>query len=145
MHDPYDLQRFVDAQEPTFERAIAELRAGHKHSHWMWFIFPQLEGLGHSEMACRYAITDRQEALAYLAHPLLGPRLETSTRAVIELQGHTPREIFGTPDDLKLRSCMTLFACVAPEQEFFQQVLDGFYQGRGDAKTLALLGEDTDL
>ena len=145
MHDPYDLQRFVDAQEPTFERAMQELRAGHKRSHWMWFIFPQLEGLGHSEMAWRYAITDRQEALAYLAHPLLGPRLEAGARAVLESQGRTAREIFGTPDDLKLRSCMTLFASVAPQREVFQQVLDGFYQGRGDVKTLALLGEETDL
>ncbi|WP_166367148.1 DUF1810 domain-containing protein [Pseudomonas akapageensis] len=145
MSDPYDLQRFVDAQEPTFERAMEELRTGHKRSHWMWFIFPQLEGLGHSEMAWRYAICDRKEALAYLDHPLLGTRLEACTRAVIELQGRTAREIFGTPDDLKLRSCMTLFATVAPEREVFQQVLDGFYQGKGDVKTLSLLGEETDL
>jgi uncharacterized protein (DUF1810 family) len=142
MQDLYDLQRFVDAQEPTFDRAMEELRAGHKRSHWMWFIFPQLEGLGHSEMAWRYAICDRKEALAYLAHPLLGPRLETAARAVIELQGRTAREIFGTPDDLKLRSCMTLFACVAPEREVFQQVLDGFYGGQGDPKTHSLLGEE---
>lgn len=140
MHDPYDLQRFVDAQESTFDRAMEQLRAGHKRSHWMWFIFPQLEGLGHSEMACRYAITCREEALAYLAHPLLGPRLEACAQAVVQLKGHTAREVFGAPDNLKLRSCMTLFGSVAPERQVFQEVLDGFYEGRGDEHTLALLG-----
>src|SRR5690606_539430 len=109
-----DLQRFVDAQHPLYARALAELQAGYKQSHWMWFVFPQIAGLGHSAMAQRYAIADRDEALAYLRHTLLGPRLDECARALLPHRERTARQILGSPDDLKLRSSMTLFAAVAP-------------------------------
>ena len=139
MSDSHDLQRFVHAQKPVYARALAELRAGHKQSHWMWFIFPQIAGLGGSAMAQRYAIADLHEAKAYLAHPLLGARLEESAQALLPHQGRTAREIIGSPDDLKLRSSMTLFAAAAPERPVFQQVLDAFYRGEADPETLKRL------
>jgi uncharacterized protein (DUF1810 family) len=122
MADPYDLQRFVDAQAGVFETALAELTAGRKRSHWMWFIFPQLRGLGASAMARRYAISDLEEARAYLAHPLLGPRLRASVEAVNQVAARSAHEIFGSPDDLKFRSSMTLFAA-AQDGSLFRTAL----------------------
>lgn len=140
MQDTYNLQRFVDAQHPVFEQVLAELRAGHKYSHWMWFVFPQVTGLGHSEMARRYAITCLSEAKAYLAHPVLGPRLEQCAE-IIEPQSHkTARQIFGSPDDLKLHSSMTLFTLAAPERPVFRAVLDTFFEGNPDRSTLNKIG-----
>lgn len=121
--DPFDLARFVAAQATTFEAACAELRAGHKRSHWMWFVFPQIEGLGSSERAQRYAIRSAQEARAYLAHPVLGPRLETVTRLVLGVDHRTLEDVFGTPDHLKFRSSMTLFEHVAEPGSVFSKAL----------------------
>lgn len=139
MNDPHNLQRFVDAQQPVYDQALSELRAGNKRSHWMWFVFPQIAGLGHSAMAHRYAISDRDEARAYLAHPLLGPRLNDCAQALLAHPDRSARAILGSPDDLKLRSSMTLFAAVAPEQPVFQAVLDRFYAGQADEATLSRL------
>lgn len=133
------LERFVVAQEGVHERALAELRAGRKRTHWMWFVFPQLAGLGVSAMAQRYAIADLTEARAYLAHPVLGPRLEEGARALLGIKGRTAHEIFGSPDDLKLRSSMTLFAVANPQNEVFRDVIDRYCDGIPDARTLALL------
>jgi len=137
MHDPYDLQRFVDAQQAVFDRAVSELRAGKKRSHWMWFVFPQLEGLGHSEMASRYGISGFDEAVAYLQHPVLGPRLEECAQIIRLFDDHSAQQIFGAPDDIKLRSCMTLFAMAAPENPVFQEVLELFFDGVPDPVTRA--------
>jgi len=139
MGDPHDLQRFVEAQTPVYERALEELRAGHKQSHWMWFVFPQIAGLGNSAMAQRYAISGVDEARAYLEHPLLGPRLQACAQAMLLHRDRSARQILGSPDDLKLRSSMTLFAAVAPEQPLFQQVLDTFFEGEADSQTLSRL------
>lgn len=139
MQDPYDLKRFVAAQEGTYDRALAELREGRKRSHWMWFIFPQIAGLGHSDMARRYAIAGTDEALAYLKHPLLGPRLEACAQAMLQHTDSSARQILGSPDDLKLRSSMTLFSAVAPERMMYAQVLNAFYNGEADPATLARL------
>lgn len=141
MHDPFNLFRFVEAQRPVFTRAMDELRAGHKTSHWMWFIFPQLHGLGRSEIAERFAIADAAEARAYLLHDLLGPRLEESVSTLLQHSDKSALEIFGHPDDLKLRSCLTLFASIKPDRPLFQQALDQFFAGEPDGKTLFLLGE----
>ncbi len=138
MTDPFDLQRFVDAQAPVYPRVLAELRRGEKQSHWMWFIFPQLSGLGFSPMAQRYAITSRDEARAYLAHGMLGPRLRECTALVNAVEGRTIRQVLGSPDDLKFRSSMTLFAAVSPEPEFAKAIAK-FYGGAPDRKTLELL------
>ena len=137
--DPYHLQRFLDAQEATFEMALAELARGRKESHWMWFIFPQMEGLGRSSTARRYAIKSRAEAEGYLRHPILGERLRQCARALLKVEGRTATEIMSSPDDLKLRSSMTLFALVAGEEVVFQQVLDKYYGGEKDGKTLAAI------
>jgi len=139
MPEPYDLQRFVDAQQSIYPQALAELRAGYKQSHWMWFVFPQIAGLGHSSMAQRYAIADLHEAQAYLQHPLLGPRLEECAQALLQHPDRTARQILGSPDDSKLRSSMTLFAKAAPERTIFQQLLDSFYDGKADPGTLKRL------
>ncbi len=117
--DPYDLRRFVDAQNPVIEQVISELRDGQKRSHWMWFIFPQIQGLGYSPMARRFAISSLEEANAYLQHPVLGPRLVECTKLVNETQGLTIHHIFGSPDDLKFRSCMTLFSHATPANSVF--------------------------
>lgn len=138
--DPYDLQRFVDAQAPVHDGVLAELRAGHKTSHWMWFVFPQLRGLGHSVMAQRYGIASLDEARAYLAHPLLGPRLRACTRLVLDIEGRSARGIFGTPDDFKFCSCMTLFGFAAPDDDLFAEALDRYCGGEPDPRTLARLG-----
>ncbi|MEL7558842.1 DUF1810 domain-containing protein [Stutzerimonas chloritidismutans] len=139
MSDPHDLQRFVDAQQSVYDRALAELKAGHKQSHWMWFIFPQIAGLGHSDMARRYAIKDVDEAAAYAQHPLLGSRLEACAQALLAHAERPARQILGSPDDMKLRSSMTLFAAVAPEQTIFQAVLDAFFAAKPDPATLSRL------
>ncbi|HMQ72394.1 MAG TPA: DUF1810 domain-containing protein [Rubrivivax sp.] len=142
---PDPLQRFVDAQAPVFDHACAELAAGRKRTHWMWFVFPQLRGLGRSATAMHYGIDSRDEALAYWHHPLLGPRLARCATLVLAQAGRrSAHDIFGSPDDLKLCSCMTLFDAVAPEQPVFRRVLDAFYGGRPDARTLAHLGQGRD-
>jgi uncharacterized protein (DUF1810 family) len=138
--DPHDLQRFVSAQDNIYAKALAELKAGRKASHWMWFIFPQLAGLGRSQMAQFYALNDADEARAYLAHPVLGPRLQACTQALLGWKGRSANDILGSPDDLKLRSSMTLFAAVAPEPGAFGEVLEAFFAGKGDTKTLRMLG-----
>jgi uncharacterized protein (DUF1810 family) len=141
MHDG-DLERFVAAQDSggTYERALRELRAGRKTSHWMWFVFPQVAGLGHSSMAQAYAISSLAQARDYLAHPVLGPRLRACTAAVLTHTDRSAEQVFGGIDALKLRSSMTLFARADPEEPGFQQVLDAFYGGEPDARTDALLG-----
>ena len=135
-----DLQRFVTAQEGVHDTAVAELRAGDKRSHWMWFVFPQLAGLGSSPTAQRYAISDLGEARDYLAHPVLGPRLAEAVTAVLSVEGRTAERILGFPDDLKLRSSMTLFAAAAEDPTIFAAVLEKFYDGP-DERTLQLLGQ----
>ena len=135
--DPLD--RFVEAQEGVYEDALAELRAGCKQTHWMWFVFPQVVGLGHSPMAQRYAIADLAEARAYLAHPLLGPRLLTCVEAVLQHRNQSAREMLGPPDDIKLRSSMTLFLEASGDPRF-QAVLDRFFDGRPDEATLQRRG-----
>jgi uncharacterized protein (DUF1810 family) len=137
--DPYDLQRFVDAQEGVIDQVMRELRSGRKRTHWMWFVFPQVEGLGSSELAQRYAISSRAEAEAYLAHPMLGSRLRECTALVTDLEGHSATEVFGAPDDLKFRSSMTLFEAVAASPEPFTTALERYYDGDRDERTLAFL------
>ena len=138
-NDPFDLQRFVDAQNRIYDTVVDELTAARKRSHWMWFIFPQLRGLGSSPTAVRFAISSADEARAYLAHELLGPRLRECARLVSQIGGRSAEEIFGWPDDLKLRSSMTLFARAADDSADFVAVLDKFYGGEEDPATLALL------
>jgi uncharacterized protein (DUF1810 family) len=133
-----DLDRFVTAQADVYEQALAELTAGRKRTHWMWFVFPQIAGLGASPTAQRYAIASLDEARAYLAHPVLGPRLRECARALLGVEGRSARDILGHPDDLKLRSSMTLFARAADDPEPFQAVLDRYYDGP-DPLTLTLL------
>jgi uncharacterized protein (DUF1810 family) len=137
--EPPDLSRFVAAQTPVIADALAELRAGRKRSHWMWFVFPQLRALGRSPTALRYGLADLAEARAYLAHPLLGPRLVECTRAVLGVEGRTAHDILGSPDDLKFRSCMTLFAAADPAEPLFVQALTRFFEGQPDPLTLELL------
>jgi uncharacterized protein (DUF1810 family) len=140
--DRYDLERFVRAQEGVYEQASAELRSGRKRTHWMWFIFPQIKGLGSSEMAVRYAISSLEEAKAYLEHPVLGDRLRECAGIVVGLKGRTAEEIFGYPDDLKFHSSMTLFAKAAEISEedlVFSQALDKYFDGREDAGTVQRL------
>ena len=140
--DPFDLARFVWAQEGTYEHAVRELRTGRKRSHWMWFVFPQVAGLGYSLTARRYAIRSLAEARAYLEHPILGTRLVECTQIVNGLQGLSARAIFGHPDDLKFCSSMTLFELVAGAGSDFSTALDRYYGGRRDAVTLRLLEPD---
>jgi uncharacterized protein (DUF1810 family) len=137
--DPYHLQRFVDAQAGVFDQVLAELRAGRKRSHWMWFVFPQVAGLGESDMARRYAISGSKEAAAYLEHEVLGPRLRECAELVNRVEGRKIEEIFAFPDDLKFHSSMTLFAAVAPAEQVFQIALDRYFAGGPDAATLARL------
>ena len=137
--DPYNLARFVQAQERDYERALSEIRAGQKRSHWMWYIFPQFEGLGHSPTSRHYAIRSTEEAAAYLAHPVLGPRLLECAEAALQIKGRTALEIFGSPDDMKLRSCATLFAYVSPDRSVFQRIMDEYFRGEHDERTIDLL------
>jgi uncharacterized protein (DUF1810 family) len=137
--DPYDLQRFVDAQAHHYADALAEVRSGRKRSHWMWFVFPQFAGLGFSAMSQRYAIASIAEARAYLEHPVLGPRLREIARAALDVPGRTALEIFGSPDDMKLRSSATLFAQISPPGSVFHRLLDTFFDGEPDEQTLRLV------
>jgi uncharacterized protein (DUF1810 family) len=137
--DPFNLQRFVDAQADVFDRVEAELRGGRKRSHWMWFIFPQLAGLGSSQMAQFYALGSLEEARAYLAHPVLGPRLRACATWVCAVEGRSLAEILGAPDDAKFRSSMTLFAQAAPGEEIFADALAKLCGGRPDPTTISLL------
>jgi uncharacterized protein (DUF1810 family) len=137
--DPFDLVRFVSAQADVIARVRAELQRGRKQSHWMWFVFPQLAGLGFSPMAHRYAIASLAEARAYLAHPLLGARLRECTELVLAIHGKTAHDIFASPDDLKFRSCLTLFAEAAPNEIVFNIALAKYFAGAKDSRTLSLL------
>jgi uncharacterized protein (DUF1810 family) len=136
--DPYNLNRFVEAQEGVYERALSEIRSGRKRSHWMWFIFPQYAGLGFSEISKRYAIKSLAEAEAYLNHPVLGARLLECAEAALAVEQRSAVDIFGFPDDMKLRSCATLFARVSPSGSIFVQVLDKYFEGEPDERTLQL-------
>jgi uncharacterized protein (DUF1810 family) len=140
--DPFDLSRFVQSQEGDYERALAEIRSGRKRSHWMWYIFPQYDGLGFSAMSKKYAIKSLAEAAAYLKHPILGPRLVECCDAVLGMEGGTAAEIFGSVDEMKLKSCATLFACVSPAGSVFHRVFERYFNGERDRKTLRLLGLD---
>jgi uncharacterized protein (DUF1810 family) len=137
--DKYNLSRFLQAQEEDYERALSEIRRGQKRTHWMWYIFPQLDGLAFSSTAKHYAIKDMGEAQAYLEHPVLGPRLRECAEAAVQAQGSSAKEIFGSPDDLKLRSCATLFARISAPGSVFERLLGKYYDGQRDPKTLELL------
>ncbi|HZM44903.1 MAG TPA: DUF1810 domain-containing protein [Burkholderiales bacterium] len=139
--DPHDLARFVQAQAGSYEQALAEVRSGRKHSHWMWYVFPQFEGLGFSATSRRYSIKSVEEANAYLSHPVLGPRLVACARAALSVEGRSALEVFGSPDDMKLKSCATLFASVSPAGSVFEQILDKYFSGKRDDKTLRLLAQ----
>jgi uncharacterized protein (DUF1810 family) len=139
MDDPFNLARFVDAQSSEYEQVLRELGAGRKQSHWIWFIFPQLKGLGRSSTADYYGIGSREEAKAYLAHPILGPRIRECTEQVNRVEGRTIDEIFGFPDNLKFRSSMTLFAEATDENQLFSDALQKYLAGEPDARTLELL------
>lgn len=136
-----DLNRFVSAQEGDYSTALNEIKAGRKRSHWMWYIFPQMRGLGMSEMATRYSIADMKEAMAYLQHPVLGERIIEISKALLSLPGHDAHAVFGSPDDMKLRSSMTLFAAVDGADPVFQDVLDKYFNGETDERTLQLIGK----
>jgi uncharacterized protein (DUF1810 family) len=142
VNEPYGLDRFVTAQDAagTYRRALEELHAGSKRSHWMWFVFPQLAGLGHSPTARTYALAAMDEAQAYLRHPVLGPRLVECARAVAGIQGRTAGQIFGATDERKLHSSMTLFLRADPQEPAFREVLDKYFEGRPDAATDRILG-----
>ncbi len=141
MSDPYDLQRFVEAQDRVYPRVVAELRAGRKTSHWIWFVFPQVAGLGSSPMAQKYSIGSLDEARAYLTHPVLGARLRECTQLVLDVKGRDIGDILGYPDDPKFRSSMTLFATVDGAPALFAAALQQYFGGAPDAKTLELLGQ----
>jgi uncharacterized protein (DUF1810 family) len=139
MDDPHNLARFLDAQAPVYAQVLDELRAGRKRSHWIWFIFPQVVGLGHSAMSERYAIASLDEARAYLAHPVLGARLRECSELVLAVQDRSIHEIFGSPDDKKFHSCITLFNRAAPVETVFAQCLKKYFEGEVDAQTLRFL------
>jgi uncharacterized protein (DUF1810 family) len=139
MTDSFNLKRFVDAQDPLIDQVSAELAAGKKRTHWMWFVFPQIQGLGHSEMARRYAISSVAEAQAYLAHPVLGERLRVLTQVVNALEGRSVEQIFGYPDDLKFHSSMTLFAHAATDKAPFEEALNKYFGGEADSATVKRL------
>ncbi len=143
--DPYNLQRFVDAQNPIFTQVLSELRTGHKSSHWMWFIFPQIAGLGSSAMAQKFAITCLAEAKAYLQHPVLGPRLLECCRLINAVEDRSINQILGSPDDSKFRSSMTLFAQAEPENQIFSSSLQKYSNGDADAATLASISCEASL
>jgi uncharacterized protein (DUF1810 family) len=137
--DPFHLDRFITAQDQIYDRALAEIRRSSKRSHWMWFIFPQIAGLGHSSMAKYYSIQNEEEARAYLAHPVLGPRLRECAAAALAVEEKSAAEIFGYPDDLKFRSSATLFAAIAEPGSVFQQLLEKYFAGQPDERTLEFL------
>lgn len=138
--DPYDLNRFVQAQERDYARALAEIKNGRKRSHWIWYIFPQIAGLGFSSTSKFYSIKSLEEAKAYLAHPVLGPRLIECAEAAVGIANRSANEVFGSPDDMKVRSCATLFALVSPPESVFERLLTRYYRGERDARTLQILG-----
>ena len=140
MDDPHHLSRFVQAQQDNYEQAFSEIKNGRKSSHWMWYVFPQLDGLAFSSTSKFYAIKSLEEARAYLEHPVLGPRLLACAEAAVQIEGRSATQIFGSPDDMKLKSCATLFACVSPAESIFHQLLAKYYGGDVDTKTLILLG-----
>jgi uncharacterized protein (DUF1810 family) len=139
MADPFNLGRFVDAQARVYEQVLRELKVGRKRSHWMWFIFPQIAGLGQSPMSIRFAIASVDEAEAYLAHPVLGARLSECARLTLDVEGKTARDIFGAVDEMKFRSSMTLFARAAPDEAAFQRCLEKYFAGSPDPATVAKL------
>lgn len=139
--DPFGLSRFVGAQENVYQQVLTELEQGRKQTHWIWYIFPQIEGLGHSSMAEKYAIKSLEEARAYLRHPVLGARLTECTEKVIAIDGKSVADIFAYPDDLKFRSSMTLFSCIAGSESVFFAALEKYFHGEKDTRTLALLGD----
>lgn len=141
-NDEHNLARFLQAQESDYEQALSELRQGQKRSHWIWYIFPQLDGLGFSSTAKHYAIKSLEEAKAYLDHPVLGPRLLECAEAVYGVAGRSATQVMGSPDDLKLKSCATLFEYVSPSNSIFNRLIQKYYQGEPDDKTLARLGID---
>lgn len=143
MDHPFDLNRFVDAQQDVHEHALAEIRSGEKRSHWMWYVFPQALGLGTSAKSKEFGISGQDEAMAYLAHPVLGPRLLAIAEAALAVAGRTANAIFGSPDDRKLQSSATLFASVSPDGSVFHRILAKYYRGEHDARTLQLLGAST--
>jgi uncharacterized protein (DUF1810 family) len=143
--DSYDLTRFVRAQESVYEQALSEIRNGRKRTHWMWYVFPQIDGLAFSSTSKHYSIKSVAEAKAYLEHPLLGPRLLECAEAVVRVEGRSAPDIFGAPDDLKLRSCATLFACVSPRDSVFDRLLTKYFRGERDGKTLQLLGMGSEV
>jgi uncharacterized protein (DUF1810 family) len=138
-NDPFNLRRFISAQASDYDVVLAELRSGRKRTHWMWYIFPQIDGLGHSSTSKHYAIKSKAEALQYLKHPILGTRLLECVQVLLEIEGRSASEIFGYPDDLKLKSSMTLFAQVTNTESMFARVLDIYFQGERDIRTLNLL------
>jgi uncharacterized protein (DUF1810 family) len=137
MANPFNLQRFVDAQAPVYDEVRQELKVARKQSHWMWFIFPQIAGLGQSPMSVRFAVASLDEAKAYLAHPVLGARLKECAQLTLDVEGKTARDIFGSIDEIKFRSSMTLFARAAPDEDIFQRCLDKYFAGASDPATLA--------
>ena len=139
MSDDYNLQRFLEAQDHVYDTVLDELRAKRKSSHWMWFIFPQIKGLGHSGTAAKFAITSLEEAKAYLQHPVLGPRLRECTQLVLNVEGHSAEQIFGYPDNLKFRSCMTLFMTATTDNKVFKDALLKYFEGKPDTLTLDIL------
>ncbi len=137
--DPFGLERFVAAQKSSYAGALEELKAGQKRSHWMWYVFPQIEGLGFSATSRTYAIKSIEEATSYLSHPILGPRLRECCEALMALRGRSASAIFGFPDDLKLRSSMTLFAAAAGPGSIYEKIIEKYFSGEGDSKTLEIL------
>jgi len=142
MNAPYNIQRFIDAQESNYQSALAEIAAGQKRSHWMWYVFPQYDGLGFSSISKHYSIKSPAEARAYLNHPILGPRLRQCVDALLSVTGRSAHQIFGSPDDVKLKSSMTLFAHVSPEGSAFERTLDMYFEGQRDQKTIELVGSN---
>jgi uncharacterized protein (DUF1810 family) len=140
--DPHDLARFIEAQASDYNQALAEIKDGRKRSHWIWYVFPQIDGLGFSSMSRRYAIKSVYEARAYLAHPVLGPRLVEVCDATLAVEGKSANDIFDSPDDMKLKSCATLFARVSPPDSVFERLLEKYFQGERDGKTLDLIGNE---
>ena len=141
MDDPFNLRRFVDAQERVFDQVCSELRNGRKRSHWMWYIFPQIKGLGYSAISVKYSISSLEEAKAYLDHPILGPRLRECARLVNQIDGRAIEDIFGYPDDMKFHSSITLFAQAPPEDQVFKDALQKYFKGESDQLTIDRLGK----
>jgi len=140
LNDPYGLSRFIEPQDADYEQALAEIRSGRKRSHWMWYVFPQFTGLGSSPTSMHYAIKSRDEAEAYLSHPIIGRRLVECAETVLQIRERSAFEVFGSPDDMKLRSSATLFASVSAEGSVFHRLIDQYFDGRRDDRTIELMG-----